>query len=300
MSTTNKRAGQIQACTINGVSAGGIMSIGLQFGFDQVVNSPADGLGVPVYDKQTQFCRGNVRSQDWVHLIELLTGTVGTLICYERKSGAAEASGYIKHTVNNPIVHQMALKLSHRAYADIAATFECKAADETKGFDDMYTQLDAQAAPTYVPAARGLEMTAVLLGGSLAISHVTGLDLMIKLPVGKASSDGDVGYTAVDQIINGMTASGSLRFQDSSISTTILSQRLLAAVVGNLVLTVKQSSGATAKTLTIARVDFTNVSDEKNNDVQNPYTEHVANFVINNDPSTPLTLEGANKIITIA
>ena len=62
-------------------------------------------------------------------------------------------------------------------------------------------------------------------------------------------------------------------------------------------LTVLQSQAATNKVITIANVIF--LSAGENSNVGAPFTGYNAQFDIANDPGTPLTLEGANKIITI-
>jgi len=298
MATVNKRVFKPQAVTINGVDAGGLMSAQIAAGYDNVPQSPVDGLQIPVIDRVTEFVRGSINSQDWVHLVDLLTGAVGTYVFYERKSGVAEATGYIKHTLTNPVIHRCSMSLLHRAYASVNASFECKAADETKRITDMWVPTDDQAAPTYVDAARGLEITACTHAVGGTVYHVTGLDFELAMQLLRASQDGDVGYTAVDAELGGIPPSGTLRFQDAGIaSDKLLAQDLVLAAAGNLVLTVKQSQGATAKTVTIANVVFTGIDASPSAD--GTYTEFSLPFVVANDTGTPLTLAGDNKIITI-
>jgi len=298
MTTVNKRILQPQAMTINSIAAGGLTQHQIQFGYDNTLQHPIDGLALSQADLVTEFVRGSFTSQDWLHLIELLTGSVGTSVFYQRKSGAAEATGYIKHTLNKPIIHRASLKLTHRAYAEASGSFECMAADETEGISDLWVMTDAQSAPTHVTADRGLEITACVLG-SLSLYHVTGLDFELQLPLAKASQDGDVGYTAVDALTTGMTASGTLRLQDAGIvSSQLTVVDMVKAARGSLVLTIKQSQGAAAKTLTIAGVKFT--GGGHNTSAGKEYDEFSVPFIIANDAGTPLTLAGPNKIITIA
>lgn len=298
MATVNNRVMKPQAVTINGISAGGLVTCRLQAGYDNILQNPVDGLQVSMVDRLTEFVRGNLVSQDWIHFLELLTGTMGTYVFYERKSGAAEATGYIKHTITNPVVHRCSLNLTHRGYGTVSADFECKAADETKGILDMWTPLDSQAAPSYVSAARSLEITACA-HGALSVYHVTRLSFDIVLQLIKASQDGDVGYTAVDALLVGIVPSGTLTIQDSAITTAKLKAvELITASAGDLALTVKQSQGAANKTLTIANVVFG--SGEQNADVNSEYDEFNIPFMVANDPDTPLTLSGDNKIVTIA
>ena len=115
----------------------------------------------------------------------------------------------------------------------------------------------------------------------------------------KASNDGDVGYTAVDVDVEGMTCGGSITFQDGVLVTTnSLAQRLAAAARGDLVLVVKQGAGAASKTITIAKVEFDNVGQDGSSDKD--YDEFSGTYEVANDSGTPLTLSGDNKIITIA
>ncbi|MDH4203610.1 MAG: hypothetical protein OEV87_12060, partial [Phycisphaerae bacterium] len=156
MTTVNNRVKIIQAAVINGVDTGGAMSAQITAGYDNVVRSAPDGIGgPPIQDKEIQFVRGTLTTQDWVHMIELLTGTVGNHTFYERKSGVPEATGYIKHTIVNPVIHRVSLSMNQKGYMVLTANFECRAADETKGFSDMWTQTDSQAKPSYISAARG-------------------------------------------------------------------------------------------------------------------------------------------------
>jgi hypothetical protein len=92
MATVNKRVGLPQAVTINGVDAGGAMVARIQEGYDNILRSAPDGLQVPVKDKEAEYVRGEIVTQDWVEAVNLLTGTVGTFVFYERKSGVAPSS----------------------------------------------------------------------------------------------------------------------------------------------------------------------------------------------------------------
>jgi len=299
MATVNKRKKKLYAVTINGVDVGGAMSARISYGYENRIKSAPDGLALSVIDSDCQFCRGTVVTQDWVHVIDLLTGTLGTYVCWQRKSGAAAATGYIKYTITNPVIYACSFQVNQGGYITCTFSFECKAADETKGFADMLVPLDDQAAPTYLTAARGgWRVVSTTHGGSLTIYHVKALNFGITMPVAKACNDADLGYTCVDAEEENMTCSGSITFEDFTISTaTILAQKLLAATPGDLVLRVVQSAGATSKDITIARCDFG--SADENEDVNQPFNDQSLAFEINNDPGTPLTLSGDDKILTI-
>lgn len=299
MSTVNNRVLDPQALTINAIAAGGITNYQIQIGYDDELQNPVDGHELAMADFLTEFCRGNFSSQDWVHFIELLTGTVGTSVFYERESGKPVATGYLKHTLNNPVIYKTVLNLRHRKYADIQGSFECRAADETEGILDMWTHLSGQAAPTALETLRALEITACT-HASAAVYHVVGLTLTVEMRLFKASNDGDIGYTAVEALASGLKVSGSLIFQDASVATAkIKAAALVTAARGSLALTVKQSQGATAKTLTIAGVKFASGSHDTSAGSTAP-DEFSLPFVVTNNFTTPLTLAGANKIITIA
>jgi hypothetical protein len=300
MATVNKRVGSPQAFVINGVDAGGAMSANIQCGNENVLRSSPDGLQVPVLDKECQFVRGTIVSQDWIHIIDLLTGTVGTYVFYERKSGVAEATGFIKHTLTAPIIHRAALAFNQGGYATITFDFECRAASETATIADMWALTDTVAAPTYVVAARGgWRIVSAVYGAALSIYHVTGFNFSITLPLVKACNDADIAYTCVDARLDGIQATGSINFQDATIATaTLTCQQLLLAAIGNLVITVKQSQAAANKIITIARASILNAGG--NSDASAPFTGYNAAFEVANLVGTPLTLAGTNKIITIA
>jgi hypothetical protein len=303
MATVNNRIHQPQALTINAIAAGGLVTHQIQLGYDDKNQHPVDGAALGMIDYLTEFVRGQFTMEDWVHFIELLTGIVGTDVFYERKSGAAEATGYVKHTLNNPVIYKCELTITHRKMAQCTGSYECKAADEAAGILDIWEHTDSQAAPTHLPAARGQEVTACQ-HGELDIYHVTQLKLTIEMPLLKASHDGDVGYTAVDALQTGMRAYGSITFQDASIADgSIKVAELITAARASLVASVRQCQGASAKTLTVAGVKFhsggQNTSAPQHGGNASP-DEFTAEFEVTNDSETPLTLSGANKIVTIA
>jgi len=302
MVTVNKRVGLPQAMVINGVDAGGAMTARIDAGFDNVMRSSPDGLQVPTKDKEIQYVRGTIVTQDWGEAINLLTGVVGTYIFYERSSGVAVATGYIEHTLTAPVIHRMSINLAKGGYATASFDFECRAADETKTIADMWALLDGQTAPTYISAARGgFRVESAVHGADpndVDIYHVTAFDFTLTLPLVRACNDGDVGYTCVDARLNGLTASGSISFQSGEITGAVLTcQELIAAAAAALVLVVTQSQGAADKTITIANADFNSISS--NSDVSATFTEYTAAFDVANDATTPLTLETAPKIIAI-
>lgn len=301
MSTVNKRVSTPQAVTINGIDAGGAMQARITSGFDQTNRSTPDGLEVAIKDKSIQYVRGSLVTQDWVHAIELLTGTVDSLVFYERKSGVAALDGYIKHTIVNPIIHRMSLSISNKEFSTVSIDFECRADDETKGITDMHQIEDSQAAPSYISAARGGFRIISAIHGTLSILHSTELEFSIVMPLVKESNDADIGYTCVDARLDGMGCQGKISFQDGGIkaaTTSQLAQQLIIAAKASLVVTVKQSQSATSKTITIANVDFNNVNNASN--AKSDFTGYSADFDIANVAGTPVTLDGTNKIITIA
>ena len=310
MATVNKRVYSPQAAVINGVDNGGLMSATIDVGFDNILRSSPDGLQVPVKDKEIQYVRGEITSQDWTQMIALLTGAAGTYIFYERKSGAAAAVGYIEHTITNPVIHDVRLSFSQKGYMTVRAAFECMAADETEGIAAMWTQLDAQAAPTYVSAARGglrvkttvFSDTAGTPAAAISIYHVTAFDFGITLPLSKACNDGDIGYTAVDAKLAALTASGSITFQDAEIDATttrIKCQDLVLNTTNEeLVITVAQGSGADDVVITINGVDFS--SARPNSAAGQEYTDYTATFdVANFDTAAPLALDPTSPEVAI-
>ena len=68
MATVNKRAYSPQAVTINAQTAGGLLTAVIDSGYDNVLRTPPDGLVVAVVDREIQFVRGSIVSQDWPHM----------------------------------------------------------------------------------------------------------------------------------------------------------------------------------------------------------------------------------------
>jgi len=302
MATVNKRVGLPQATVINGVDAGGTMLAVINAGYDNLMYSSPDGLEVPLKDKECQFVRGTITTQDWAVAVNLLTGVVGTYVFYERKSGVAAATGYVQHTITAPVIHRMSINLTKGGYSAITFDFECRAADETVTIAAMWAVLDSQAAPTYIPAARGGYRVETAVHGvdpnNIDIYHVTAFNFTLTLPLVKDCNDADVAYTCVDARLDGLTAGGSISFQAGEVTGAILTcQELIAAAAAALVLVVTQSQGAADKTVTIANVDFNSIGSSSS--VNAPFTEYTAAFDVANDVTTQLTLAGDNKIIAI-
>jgi len=300
MATTNNRIKLPQASVINGVDAGGLMSASIQAGFENVLQSAPDGLQVATVDREVQFVRGSIVTQDWVEMVNLLTGTVGSYVFYERKSGVAGATGWIKHTLTAPVIHSVRITQSIRGFITCSFDFECRFAAETTTLNDAWVITDSQAAPTYIAAARGGYRVQTTVHGATSIYHVTAFEFAMAIRMVKACNDADLGYTCVDADLEaGIACGGSITCQDGSITTSqLLANKLLVAAKADLVITCTQSQGATAKVLTIANTAFT--SQNENASPSSDFTPFALPFLVANDPSTPLTVAGDNKIITIA
>jgi hypothetical protein len=301
MTTTNKRSNVLQKCVFNGVDSGGAMSANIQAGYDNVMFSSPDGMEVPVMDREAQFVRGTITTQDFSEFAGLLSGAVGTYTCYERRSGVAAATGYIRHTITNPVIHNCRFRQTKGKYIEVAFDFECRFSSEAATIGTMWEMTDSQAAPTWTGPARGGFRIVSAVHGSLSIYHLLSFEFGIAMGLARACNDSDLGYTAVDaNVEGGMKCDGSLIAEDSEIAANQnkLTQLLLAARA-SLVLTIKQSAGAANKTITIAGVQFTTGSAGQSSSAAD-YSTINASFVVSNDPSTPLTLTGTNKIIVIA
>jgi len=302
MPTVNNRVKKPQAMIINGIDAGGVMTASISAGYDNKLQSAPDGLQVALEDKLIPYVRGQIVSQDWVEAVKLLTEAETSLVFYERRSGVAEDTGYIKHTITNPVINTMSLSFNKGSYATVQFSFECRAADGDAGIAEMWQVLDGQSAPvTYVTAARGGYQVESCTHGALSINHVTGFNFTLTMPLLREWNDGAKGYTMVECELSGLTAAGSINFQDGDIhdaNNTLLCQQLLVADRGDLVLTVKQGRGATSKVITIAGVEFDAAGSSS--DAASDFTGYNASFDVTNDPVTHLTLKGPdNKIIAI-
>jgi hypothetical protein len=305
MSTINKRSKLLLASIINGVTAGGATIAKIEAGYDEIVKSNPDGSQVPYVDRGAQFVRGSQAWEDWIEMINLLTGTVASSVFYERKSGVAGATGFIKHQLNNPVVHRAALSQSQGGNMTAAADFECRFGSETQTIADVWAMTDSQAEPAVPATDRGgwRVVSAVFTpsgGTAINIYHLTAFTFAIALRLVKACNDADLGYTCVDADLEaGLDCSGSITLQDSTITTSVmLAAQLLIAARGVLVLTVKQGQGAANKVITINGVQFG--TGGRSLDPTKPFNDGSIGFSVTNNATTPLTLAGANKIITIA
>ena len=303
MATTNNRTKKVLSPILNGITAGGTIEIALQYGWDQTIESAADGLETPLRDKSGQFLRGTFQSTDWSLIISILTGTLDELVFSVRDSGVDEATGYTEHTIVNPVVHNVSLSIRKDQHATITAAFECRFASEVATLLDVWSQSAGQSKPdTAVPAVGGHRILTTTFtpasGSAINIYHVTDFNFNLALQLSRECNDGDLGYTCVDAFYDGMTVGGSLGFQDNFLATGTLGQRLILANAGVLVLSVKQGQGDAAKTVTINGVDWGTASHTAANN--NNYNPNSLDFGIANDPDAPYTLLTAPKLITIA
>lgn len=303
MATVNKRGKQVFGTVVNGVSAGGATMADIQFGHDEEILSSPDGLAVPMMDLAGQFVRGSQAWQDITLLIGLLTGAVGSSVFYEAESGA---DTYTKHQLNNPVIYAARISQQKGRYASCAADYECRFADPTKTIADVFVSTAAQVAPAYTAAALGGWRVAESVftpdappSTPINLYHLLAFNFGLRMRLAKACNDGDLGYTAVDADQNGMDASGSVTLQDASIaSSKLLAVQLVLAGRGSLAITLVSSGGAANKVITIAGVRFG--SGGRNLESERDFNDGQLPFRVTNNTSTPLTLAGANKIITIA
>ncbi len=294
MATVNQRVHQAyhggattSTANINGIAVGGLMSANINVGYDDIITAPHDGNAFPTTDRLTQFCRGTIDCQDWAKVISLLNGTTGTYIFYERESGLATVT---KHTITAPVIHQASVSLGHRGHGNAVWSYECKAADETKGFIDMWAMDNAATAPVAITAKeRSLEILNVEHGSAgTDIDHVTDLSFNIGGNLSIASQDGDVGYTAVDVVFGGIPVSGSITFQQAyETPDTIHPIDLLNNAAADLIATIKIEQGGSNKTLTILSAMFTGVQSAPS--AGPGYTGYTMSFVCNGGTLTSAT-----------
>ncbi|MEA3366667.1 MAG: hypothetical protein U9R68_00985, partial [Planctomycetota bacterium] len=74
-------------------------------------------------------------------------------------------------------------------------------------------------------------------------------------------------------------------------------QQLLASDPLPLVLTLAQGGGAANKIVTVANVMFTGIREAMTN---GPFFGYTLDYIVANSSASPLSLDGDNKIITIA
>jgi len=293
---SNTRTTVLRGFTINSVGAAAALTASIQAGYDEKVYSEPDGLALPIRDRASQFVRGTVSMQDWTKAIAILTGTLGTLEFYVGESGA---DTFQLHVLANPIIHRLRLDLRQGQYGSAQFDFECRFDDAATTIKDVWTVDAAVAAPDYVAAAFGGWRFVSAALGLATIQHITALDFTLTVPIFKASNDSDLGYTAVDRILSGLRAAGSLACQDSEVaeSEALKLADLTDAARGSLVVTARMHGAAADKVLTFAGCEIDAV---RSNPTTRPYTEHSIDFELTNDQTTQLTLAGDNKILTIA
>ena len=301
MTTVNQRIGAPVDMVINGVDAGGMMSARIQAGYDNLLSSEPDGLAVPVSDREIHFVRGTIVTQDWIHVVDLLTGEVGTYVFYERRSGLAEATGYVIHTITAPVIHKVSIDFAKGRYATATFDFECRAASEIATIADMWAMTDAQPAPAAVLAAArgGWRIHTANFGsiGPISVYHVTAFNFALTLPLVKDCNDTDIAYTAVDARMSGMSGTGSITFQDSAINSAKLkAEEVILHARDPLHLNCLQSGNAADRIIAIDGVVFDSIGG--NTDVTKPFSDYSMPFRVVNDSAVPLTLDGDNKIIT--
>ncbi len=206
MATVNNRTKKVFSPILNGITAGGTIEIALQYGWDQTIESAADGLETPLRDKSGQFLRGTFQSTDWSLIISILTGTLDELVFSVRDSGVDEATGYTEHTIVNPVVHNVSLSIRKDQHATITAAFECRFASETATLLDVWSQSAGQSKPdTAVPAVGGHRILTTTFtpasGSAINIYHVTDFNFNLALQLSRECNDGDLGYTCVDALL---------------------------------------------------------------------------------------------------
>lgn len=299
MTTVNKRNNLPMGMLINGVDAGGLMQCRIAAGYDGIIESAPDGLGLTTVDREAQFIRGSVVTQDFATILDILAGTLANYTFYERKSGVASATGWVKHVLANPVIHRVRLEQAKGSFVTAAFDFECRFASEAATISSTWAMTDSQAAPTFsAPARAGYRVKSTLFG-ELAIYHVLSFSFDLAMRLVKACNDLDIGYTAVDVNLEaGMTAGGSLAIQDATISSAaLLTARLLDLGKADLALTLTSSMGAADKIVTVANVLFTGGDADSN--VANDFSGYSMAYRVSNDPAMPLTLDGDNPIIAI-
>ena len=294
MTTTNNRVLHAQNSVINGVSAGGLVTASIFEGFDSVVSSPADGLEMPTTDRFMKVVRGSMVSQDWVELLNIIQGTVGTFVFYEQESGA---TSYLKHTITEPVVHAATLDIPVKGFATCTWQFHCRPVADDDTFADMWTKLPGQAVPTAILSNRAVNITGDCMLASTPIPHVTGVTLNINGGLAVSGNDGALTNSGVDVVWGGNAINGTLTSQDPNITQT-----LLDAALGDLIIPLTAAKGGLSphvnQTLTIKQVEF--ISNDNSSNAGPGYSGQSLNWVggVSGDKSITTATTNDN-VITI-
>lgn len=300
---TDEKTLALKGSVINGVDAGGEMSILIDEGYDEVSESCPEGAEVAIVDRSGQYVRGTCVTQSVSTALGLLSGAIDKYEFFERKSGVAALAGWLKHALASPVIWDIDIRLNQGSYWTATFKFECRFATAATVISDVHVLTDAQADPGLSAELKlgGQKIVSALLG-ALAIYGVKSFGFHLGLVLAKSCVGGALGYTSVDAELGGAggRCDGSIAFQDSSVaSAKTKATQLLAAARGSLVLTCLMSSGAANKVITVAGVMFTSQSTSMSGD-RTRYAETTMNYRVSNSLGTPLTLAGTNPIITIA
>ena len=290
MAATNNRVRMIRESTINGVDSGGMVTVLIQEGWDQIIRSGPSDIAGMVVDRECQFVRGAIATQDWSKAYNSLVAASGNFVFSERISGAAAGSAWQAHTLANTVIHRLDLAQQFGQYMTATYAYECKFASDSTTYSDVHSVAAGGAAGAAHTATRGGYRVESATLGEVNFYHVTQFNLSIALPLFKDCNDGDVGYTIVEAETEcGIAVTGSITVQDEDFDP------IGDADPADLVLTLRSSSGAADKTITVKDVVFTGRDSNK----QQGYGTFAHAFEVSN-PDGDLTLSGETKFLTIA
>lgn len=302
----NKRTFEAQGLIVNGVSIGGLATIGTTEQYREIVESAADQVGYVEYvDRAGLSADLNIVCKDVKKANAALAAAVGNTTFSGRESGSAL---FTHHIIAGTVLTGMDMSFTKNADGQLtllgALRFPAGAAD----LADLITVNSGDATPPALthPTHLYRPNTAVFTpdgGVAIAALHVQGVNLSLRAAVIRDSGDGDATEEAVDVVGFG-PLNVSMTFRDALEDAATAENKkseILNAARGVLTVALAGRGGAANETLTVN--NLLPVGSGQTN--KHPdYTDHTLNFRAGwRKPGvTPVvyTLNGATKLWTIA
>ncbi len=296
----NQRIFQAQGLVSNGISIGGLSSIGFDAQYAEVLESVTDGAaGAEDVDVAGLRVAAAMQCSDITKVNALLAAAVDSTTFSGKESGAAT---YHAYTITNILWNAMNLNLARGADGTLQCNGAIRFADGTKKLEDVVALSDGQAAPSLTYPARLYRPNTASFdpdGADPAITplHVMSLGMSLSGGVLQDFGDTDIGHTAVD-----FTGWAPLRVtmvhRDAvAVAPGDISAALLDAVKGVLTVALLGRGGAADQTLTINNLKWIGSSENHQAD----YTEYTLTGVAGwKNGATTYLMNSATKLFSFA
>jgi len=296
----NQRTFQAQALVLNGVAAGGLASMSFEARFTPLESTPDGAIGTEDVDRHSLDVNVNIQCTDVAKVNAILDAAVGNTTFSGKESGATTWHNY---TVAGIVITGCSLDLRKGADATLGLTGKVRFATPAADLDEVILLTGAVGTPptlTY-PARLYRPNTASFdpdgAPAAIAPIHVESVALALAANVISDSNDADVGMTAVD-IAGWRSLQTTLVYRDAkAVSPSHITAQLLAAVRGNLTVSLLGRGGAANKVLTVNNCLWTGANQREG--------AEYAEFTLRGNSgwknaATVYTLNGTPKLFDIA